>query len=238
LSDSAKILFTSFFVVPGHSGGALLNELWEVVGMITEYGQPFSEAVTIDGVMKSTCRKRCKERGWLKRPFVPRDGYRLSLGVGPLFSTRGDAIPTDRFPSGRVSLQYRLLPVVAIHAGALRLAPRNLSVNGGLVGFGLTIPARARVFINPFLEGGLARVEGRYDAGGYFIEDGGKRQYVPFWNRVQRDGLGFGAGLSVQAILWPRTILEIVVARWEFNRPENAPRLPDFFVGGGLRLGI
>ena len=236
--NQPRILFTSFFVAPGHSGGPLFNEWWEVVGMLTKLGKPLSEAIPIDSVLSAACATGCPgQEETLEKPFVPREGYRLSLGVQGLFAS-GNTEPGGRFPAGRTSLMYRIHPLVELHAGSVRLIPRNLSVTAAVVGIGLNLPSRGRVWLNPFIEGGFAHVEGRFDAGGHFIDNGGTNQYVPLWRQVKDDGLGFGTGLSLQGLLLPRTVVEIVVAHWSFNRPENAPRIPDLFWGAGLRLGF
>ena len=236
--DQPRILFTTFFVSPGHSGGPLFNQWWEVVGILTKHGQPLSEALPIDSVMAVECDSGCgRDEERLRSPFVPRGGYRLSLGLQGLFSS-ADAEPGGRFPPGRANLMYRVHPLVELHAGSIRLTPENLSVNGAMAGIGLNLPAKGRVWLNPFLEGGFAHVEGRFDAGGHFIDDNGTNVYVPLWRQVKDDGLGFGAGGSLMALILPRTILEIMVGHWSFNRPVNAPKLPDVIWGAGLRLGL
>jgi hypothetical protein len=236
--DVHRILFTTFFVAPGHSGGPLFNQWWEVVGMVTKHGQPLSEAIPIDSVLSAACDTGCHGRdSELKGPFVPRGGYRLSLGVAGLLSS-SDGELGGRFPPGRANLMYRIHPLVELHAGSIRLTPENLSVTGGMVGLGLNLPSKGRVWVNPFLEGGFAHVEGRFDAGGHYIDNNGTNTYVPLWRQVKDDGLGFGAGISVQALLLPHTIVEVMAGHWSFNRPENAPTMPDIFWGAGLRLGL
>jgi hypothetical protein len=42
-----------------------------------------------------------------------------------------------------------------------------------MVGLGLNVPNKGRVWFNPFLEGGFAHVEGRFEAGGHFVDDNG-----------------------------------------------------------------
>jgi len=236
--NQPRILFATFFVAPGHSGGPLFNEWWEVVGMLTKLGQPLSEAIPIDSVLSAACDTGCRgQEETLERPFVPREGYRLSLGLNGLFSS-ADAEPGSRFPPGRANLMYRIHPLLELHAGSIRLTPENLSVTGAMVGLGLNLPSKGRVWLNPFLEGGFGRVEGRFDAGGHFIEDNGTNRYVPLWRQVKDDGLGFGAGVSLQAMLLPHTIVEVMAGHWRFSRPANAPRMPDIVWGAGLRLGI
>jgi len=233
-----RILFTTFFVAPGHSGGPLFNEWWEVVGMLTKLGQPLSEAIPIDSVLSAACDSKCRtQEQTLQAPFVPRGGYRLSLGLNGLFAkAAGD--PGGRFPAGRANLMYRINPLLELHAGSLRLTPQNLSVTGAMVGLGLNLPSRTRVWFNPFLEGGFGHVEGRFDAGGHYIDNNGTNVYVPLWQQVKDDALGYGAGVSVMGLVAPRTIVEVVVGHWSFNRPPNAPGMPDIVWGAGLRLGM
>jgi len=237
-SNQPRILFTTFFVAPGHSGGPLFNEWWEVVGMLTKLGQPLSEAIPIDSVLRAGCDTGCRGREeTLKRPFVPRAGYPLSLGLTGLFSS-ADGEPSDRFPPGRVNLMYRVHPLLELHAGSIRLTPENLSVTGAMVGLGLNLPSKGRVWLNPFLEGGFGHVEGRFDAGGHYINNNGNNVYVPLWQQVEDDGLGYGAGLSLMALVVPHTIFEVMVGHWDFNSPPNAPGMPDVVWGAGLRVGI
>jgi hypothetical protein len=107
-----------------------------------------------------------------------------------------------------------------------------------MAGLGLTLPVTERILINPFLEGGFAHVEGRFSDSSYLIDDNGTNRSVPFYQQVKDDGLGFGAGVAVQGLVAPRTILELAVGHWNFNRPDRAATLPDVFVGAGVRLGL
>ena len=107
-----------------------------------------------------------------------------------------------------------------------------------MAGIGLNLPSKGRVWLTPFLEGGFAHVEGRFEASSFLIDDNGTNVRVPVWRQVKDDGLGFGAGASLMALVLPHTILEITGGHWSFNRPENAPEMPDIVWGAGLRLGI
>jgi len=236
--NQPRILFTSFFVASGHSGGPLFNEWWEVVGMLTKLGKPLSEAIPIDSVVSAACDTVCRDQEErLDKPFVPRGGYPLSLGLHGLFSS-ADAEPGGRFPSGRANLMYRIHPLLELHAAGIRLTPENLSVTGGMIGLGLNLLPRGRIWLNPFLEGGFAHVEGRFDAGGHYIDNNGVNTYVPLWRQVKDDGLGFGVGASLMVLVLPHTIVEVMAGHWSFNRPDNAPTIPDLFWGAGLRLGL
>lgn len=236
--DQPRILFTTFFVSPGHSGGPLFNEWWEVVGMLTKHGQPLSEALPIDSVMAVACDTGCGHgEDRLRTPFVPRGRYRLSLGLQGLFSS-ADAEPGGRFPPGRANLMYRIHPLVELHAGSIRLTPENLSVTGAMAGIGLNLPAKGRVWVNPFIEGGFGHIEGRFKTSSFFIDQNGTNVEVPVWRQVKDDGLGFGVGGSLMALVLPHTIVEIMVGHWSFNRPVNAPKMPDVIWGAGLRLGL
>jgi TRAP-type mannitol/chloroaromatic compound transport system substrate-binding protein len=48
---AGRLLFESTFLAPGHSGGALVNDRWELVGMIRTDQPPDGEAVRIDGIL-------------------------------------------------------------------------------------------------------------------------------------------------------------------------------------------
>ncbi|HSE66066.1 MAG TPA: serine protease [Gemmatimonadales bacterium] len=237
-SNQPRILFTTFFVAPGHSGGPLFNEWWEVVGMLTKLGQPLSEAIPIDSVLSAACDTGCRGREeTLERPFVPRGGYPLTLGLSGLFSS-ADGEPGDRFPPGRVNLMYRFHPLLELHGGGIRLTPENLSVTGAMIGLGLNLPSKGRVWLNPFLEGGFAHVEARVEIGAYYINQNGNNVRVPVWQQVKDDGLGYGAGVSLMALLVPHTIFELMVGHWDFNSPPGAPPLPDVVWGAGFRIGV
>ena len=238
--NQPRILFTTFFVAPGHSGGPLFNEWWEVVGMLTKHGQPLSEAIPIDSVLNAACDSICRKRSeqnTLEAPFVPRSGYRLSLGYNALVSG-ADGEPDGRRSPQRINLLYRLNPLVEFHGGSLRLTPENLSVTSAMFGIGLNYPTKGRVWFNPFLEGGFGHVEGRFKASSYFIDDNGSNVEVPVWQQVEDDALGYGAGASLMGLVAPHTIVEVMWGHWSFNRPEGAPAMPASVWGVGLRFGI
>ena len=50
-SDGVHLFFQSSFVAPGHSGGALLNDRWELVGMLRSDQPPEGEAIGIDRIL-------------------------------------------------------------------------------------------------------------------------------------------------------------------------------------------
>jgi Trypsin-like peptidase domain len=237
-ADQPRILFTTFFVAPGHSGGPLFNEWWEVVGMLTKYGRPLSEAIPIDSVLRAACETRCrKEDQALRPPFVPRGGYRLSVGLHALVAG-AEGEPGGRFPAERINLMYRVNPLFELHAGGIRLTPDNLSVTGAMFGLGVNLPAQGRLWLNPFLEGGFGHVEGRFEASAYYVDNNGTNVKVPVWQQVKDDGLGFGTGVSLMWLVAPRTIVEVVTGHWSFNRPAGAPGMPGIVWGAGLRLGL
>jgi hypothetical protein len=232
------ILFQSFFVGPGSSGGALFNGSWEVVGMVIKDAPPLATAIPIDRLLEQL-------RIWrypvmLRRPSFPRSGYRTTLGVAVLLSTSSSTLGTGeaRVPGGRVTMERQVLPAVTWHLTALRLAPENLAVTAGMAGVGLRLKI-GRVAVDPFVEAGFGHIVGRFDVGGYYVAaPGGGNTYVPFFNRAQDDGLGVGGGMTVQVSVIPHVILEAVSGYWRFTTPENAPKLNDLFVGGGIRLGL
>ncbi len=230
--DLQGIIFQTSFIAPGSSGGALFNEWWEVVGLVTEEQPPRGEAIAIDRVVDQV-------RHWgypvdLKKTAVPRGGYRTSVGAALLAPSPA---VDDRPPSGRLTLASRPIPQVSWHCGLLRLAPENLAVTAGMAGVGLHLK-KGRFALHPFVEAGFGHIEGQFDIGGYYVATAGDTSYVPVYNRVESDGLGVGGGAAVEITVFPRTILEVVTGYWSFTRPENAPQLNELFVGAGLRVGL
>lgn len=244
------VLFQSTFVKGGNSGGGLFNRWWEVAGMVVRNDVPRAEAIPIEAVMEvadsvgvgSRLQRRLAPRS------VPRSGYPITVSVDWLLPIGAPQITSEagiplapylesRFPSGRISLSRRFGRRLNWHAGFLRLAPDNLSISAGMVGLGMEL-ARDRLLLRPFVEAGMSRVKARFDVGGYFVQDGSNERYVPIWHREEQDGIGFGGGASLELTVLPRMILEVTGAGWSFGRPENAPDMPHFYVGAGLRAGF
>jgi hypothetical protein len=126
------------------------------------------------------------------------------------------------------------------HVALLRLAPDNLAVNGGMAGAALNL-RHGRFTFAPFLEAGLGRVEGRFDAGGYYVASGNPQspnRYVPFWKHVTQDGIGVGGGLDLTVVIAPHVIVEMLTGHWSFTVPDSLPKLQTVFVGAGLRWGL
>jgi hypothetical protein len=175
--DPLGILFQSYFVGPGSSGGALFNQWWEVVGMVTHDEPPRGEALRIDEVLGRV--RAAKLPVNLARPSVPRAGYATSIGLAILTSSSSSSVDYDsRTPSGRVTLERRVLPAVSWHVSALRLAPENLAITAGMGGVGLQ-HASGRFSGRLFVEAGFGRVEGRRDLGGYYVAGATGSEYVP-----------------------------------------------------------
>jgi hypothetical protein len=241
--DRQGIAFQSVFVKSGSSGGAVFNQWWEVIGLVTEDEPPQANAVPIDQVLALV-------RNWgfpvsLRQAKVPRAGYPLHLGgsllmgLGVTSDSLGDE---SRWPSGRlVATRRGELYGLTWHLSALRLAPPNLAVTAAMGGVGVNF-SYGRVLAQPFLEIGLGRVEGRFDAGGYYVSGPDGAVYEPVWQQEEEDGLGVGVGLSVQAIVAPHVTLEVLGGHWSFSIPDSLQvrdtNLPAFFVGTGLRLGM
>lgn len=71
--EASLLNFGSQFILPGHSGGALLNEGWQLVGMIVADSQPIGRAVSVAKILATL-------RDW-KYPVALRAPYaRLSSG--------------------------------------------------------------------------------------------------------------------------------------------------------------
>jgi len=236
-ADSKGILFQSSFVGPGSSGGALLNQWWEIVGMVTKDEPPRAEAIPIDQVLTLAVAWRIPVR--VKRPSIPRAGYFTTVGLNFLaaINAKNDSFPDSRVPSGRLAFVRETRSSLTWHVALLRLAPDNLAVKAGLVGGALNL-RQGRFTFAPFLEAGLGRVEGRFDAGGYYVASGSGNRYVPYWNQQKQDGIGVGGGLHLSVVLAPHVIVEVLAGHWSFTVPDSVPKLPTVFVGAGLRWGL
>lgn len=234
--DQFGIVFQSYFVDPGSSGGALFNESWEVVGMVVRHAPPRPEALSINEVLRFV-------QGWrpvrLTAPSIPRAGYRTAIGLTVLGPGRGnEGIGTQhRWPSARLALLRSAGRVVRWHASALRLAPANLAITAGMAGLDLHL-RQGRFALGPFVEAGFGHVEGRHDLGGYYVAGSGGNEYVPLWDQVVGDGIGVGGGVTLEAFVLPHGALELTAGYWSFTAPENAPKLKKLFIGAGVRLGL
>jgi hypothetical protein len=181
----------------------------------------------------------------LRTPVVPRRGYGMTLGVSLLSAIRQpDILPAagtgnplnplleSRFPSARITLSGRTSSGRSWHLAAMRLAPDNVTINGLFAGMALELRS-GRLLLRPFAEVGGARVQSRFDTGGYSLSGA----YVPVWDVEERDGLGFGGGATAEVTAFSNTILDVTGGAWSFGLPENAPDVPYLYLGLGLRLG-
>jgi S1-C subfamily serine protease len=246
-NDGRNISFLSLLVGTGSSGGAIFDRDWEVVGMVFYDQQPFGIALSIDTVLAAA-----NSMGYppsLKRPFLPRSGYRTTIGVSFVVPIPFDDVISEVRDkvAGRVSLIHRTLPAVSWHVAGLRLRADNLSTNGLLAGIGFYPTKPGRFGLRFFAEVGFGRTEARFDTGGYFTTDGNGDGYVPVWGRAEQTELGGGGGVSFELLLLPRTILEVVGGYWSFPVPEMpgidetyilAPTFSHLQVGAGLRFGL
>jgi len=235
--DQFGIVFQSYFVDPGSSGGALFNQSWEVVGMVVRYAPPRPEALSIDQVLRTV-------RSWrqpvsLEPPSIPRVGYRTAIGLTVLGPGRGyEGIGAQhRWPSGRLTVLRQAAPAVRWHLSVLRLAPTNLAITAGMAGLDVRL-RRGRFALDPFIEAGFGHVEGRHDLGGYYIAGSGGSVYVPLWQRVVGDGIGVGGGATLEAVVFPHAIVGLTAGYWTFTTPLDAPKLKTLFIGGGVSLGL
>jgi hypothetical protein len=237
--DGRGILFQSSFVQVGSSGGALFNQWWEVVGMVTEDLTVRANAVPIDLVV--TQLKRWQLPVMLVAPTVPRGGYRTTIGFSVLAPSPSpfDGDPDRTVPSGRVTFSRRKDSGFSWHVALVRLGPRDLAVTSGMAGVAFALNLGSdRFTMRPFVEAGFGQVEGRFDGGGYYVATptGGTR-YVPSWNRVVGDGLGVGGGATIEVITAPHVIMEVSAGYWSFTTPIGAPELKNVFFGLGARWG-
>ncbi len=236
-SSEREIIFESYHTTTGNSGGGLFNEYWELVGMVTQRSELDTRAIAIGEVIR-------RARDWkyavsLRERAIPRAGYFTTVGLNFLaaINAKSDSFPDNRFPSGRLAFVRQTGASLTWHAAFLRLAPDNLAVKAGLVGGALNL-RQGRFTFAPFLEAGLGRVEGRFDAGGYYVASGAGNRYVPYWNQQKQDGIGVGGGLDLSVVLAPHVIVEVLAGHWSFTVPDSVPKLPTVFVGAGLRWGL
>jgi hypothetical protein len=239
--DRQGIIFQSVFVKGGSSGGALFNEYWEVIGIVTEDEPPRANAVPMDQVLALVS-------AWgypvhLRKAKVPRSGYAIHVGAMLLegLGRTADSLKSGaRFPSGRIVASRRGDTYGLVwHLSGLRLAPQSLTVSAAMGGVGVDF-RYGPVIAQPFFEVGIGRVEGRFVAGRYWTRTASSSDsvLVRVWDTDRQDGLGLGAGLSLQALVAPHMTLEVLAAHWGFGIPDNLRRLPSVYLGTGLRWGL
>lgn len=238
-TDRQGIIFQSVFVNPGSSGGALFNEYWEVVGMVTGDQPPRANALDIDQVLEQV--RTFGHPVSLRRPNVPREGFPFHVGALVLMGISEESDPLaqeSRFPSGRLVATRRGQTYgLTWHLSGLRLAPPNLAANAAMGGMGLDF-RWGRLVLQPFFEIGIARVEERYQTGSYVIDGPDGPEQIPVWQQEEEDGLGLGGGVSILVGLVSHATLEVLAAHWTFNLPANVQPMPNLFVGAGLRWGL
>jgi hypothetical protein len=230
-ASSRRVRFESFFVSPGSSGGALFNREWEVVGLVTEKNSQDGIAVGMSEVAD-----RLKKWGYtvqLGPTSIPRAGYRTSLSLVGLAPSTGGVTQSGRWPSGRLALFFRGQERIGWHVTALRLAPEELQVTGGMVGTSISLRA-GRFGIAPFGEVGVARVKGRFQAGNYTVQTGAGLDTVPIWQAVTNDVIGVGFGADMELLVAPHLALTGVLGHWNFRTDSQLRSIPTAFAGAGL----
>lgn len=229
------IAFESFFISPGSSGGALFNRYWEVLGLVVEKRDPQGRALSIRQVTERL--KAWGYRTQLEPKRIPRAGYQTRVSLAALAPTSGSVYESGRFPSGRAALLLHGQSEVGWHLVLLRLAPSNLAVTAGMAGLDLRLEAGPFAF-TPFADVGFGRVEGRFDAGGFYVSGGGGPVYQPYWQKASNDVIGYGVGTSLELAIFPHVAIEATGGHWSFKVPANLPSLPNVYLGGGLRFGF
>jgi len=230
-----RVRFESFFVSPGSSGGALFNRQWEVVGLVTEKN-------TQDGIAvgMSEVADRLKKWGYtvqLGPTSIPRAGYRTRLSLVGLAPTWGGLTQSGRWPSGRFSLLLRGRERIGWHVTAIRLAPRDLEVTGGMVGASVSIRS-GRLGLSPFGEVGVARVNGRFQSGSYFVQSGTGTTEVPIWQTTTNDVIGVGVGADLEFLIAPHFAVTGIAGHWSFRTDSQLGSIPNVFAGAGLKFAF
>ena len=234
-ASARRVRFESFFVSPGSSGGALFNRQWEVVGIVTEKNSQ-------DGVALGMSEVADRLKKWgitmqLRPTSIPRAGYRTRFSLVGLAPTTGTMRQVGRWPSGRFALLLRGQERIGLHVTAIRLAPLNLKVLGGMLGSSVSL-RYGRFGIAPFGEVGVGRVEGRFQSGSYFIQSLGDTVEVPIWRTLTNDVIGFGVGADMEFLIVPHVALSGVIGHWSFRTEAQLPSVPAVFVGAGLKYAF
>ncbi len=234
-ASSRRVRFESFFVSPGSSGGALFNRQWEVVGLVTEKNSQDGIAVGMREVAE-----RLKKWGYtaqLRPTSIPRAGYRTRLSLVGLAPTTGGITQSGRWPSGRLALLFRGQQRIGWHLTAIRLAPSNLEITGGMVGASVSLRA-GRLGLSPFGEVGVARVNGRFNAGSYFIQTASGPVAVPIWQTVTNDVVGVGGGADLEFLVVPHVAITAMAGHWSFRTDSKLNSIPNVFAGAGLKFAF
>jgi trypsin-like peptidase len=234
-ASARRVRFESFFVSPGSSGGALFNRQWEVVGLVTEKN-------TQDGIAVGMSEVVDRLRKWsipvqLGPTRIPRAGYRTRLSLVGLAPNSGGLTQSGRWPSGRFALLLRGQERIGWHVTAIRLAPQNLQVTGGMVGSSISLRT-GRLGIAPFGEVGVARVNGRFNVGSYTIQTAGGPEQVPVWQTVTNDVIGVGVGADLEFLIAPHFAVSALVGHWSFRTDAQLLAIPDVFAGAGLKVAF
>ena len=235
----SQLLFQSSFVRPGSSGGALFNEWWEVLGIVTDRSPPTAVALPMTDVVELLAQSNVPVL--LRAPRYPRSGYHVVAEMTFVGGMNQAAVPDSignpgRPPSSRVAFTRRGNSPWSMHGSLVRLAPVNLTINALMGGAGYLL-YRDRYSLEPFVDFGLGRVESRYDAGGYHALGTSvvPARYVPLWKHEHQDGIGIGGGVELGYLLKPHLRVAAIAGRWSFGLTQHPPVLPALFIGGGLR---
>ncbi len=268
--NAVNILFQTGFVRGGSSGGGIFNQWDEVVGMVYRVEPPGAYAFPMDFVL-STIESWGRPVS-IQVPDIPRGGYPTSVGFTVMAPTSGKAFPEGRAPSGRLTITSGLRGQLKLNVSLLRIAPGNVRgkdcppqanandplarvialrdrrpceavVNAVMAGLGARIQY-GRWVASPFAEVGFGRSSGRYDVGGVYQFD--DLEYLPNFKAVEQNRMGGGAGLTLDYVLLPRTILQGVLGYWRFQDAFEGVELPagykatmpSLYVGFGLRWGL
>jgi hypothetical protein len=84
----------------------------------------------------------------------------------------------------------------------------------------------------------VARVNGRFTAGSYFIQTAGDTAEVPIWQTVTNDVIGVGVGADLEFLVAPHFAVTGMVGHWSFRTDSQLRSIPNVFAGAGLKLAF
>jgi hypothetical protein len=106
-----------------------------------------------------------------------------------------------------------------------------------MVGASVSIRS-GRLGLSPFGEVGVARVNGRFQSGSYFIQSGTDTTEVPIWQTTTNDVIGVGIGADMEFLIAPHFAVTGIAGHWSFRTDSQLRSIPNVFAGAGLKYAF